>query len=157
MKMILMAVTALLLIGGGVGAYFFLASPAEASAEEEEVVVKDDHGDDGYEGGKYEFVELDPLILPIVDHNGLSQVVSMVVVLEVKGYGAAEDVRAMAPRLKDAYIQDMYGVLNQYAALKGGVIEVSKIKHRLNKISTKIMGEDKVNDVLLQAVQQRPI
>ncbi|MCP4932654.1 MAG: flagellar basal body-associated FliL family protein, partial [bacterium] len=53
--------------------------------------------------------------------------------------------------------QDMYGVLNRHAALKGGVIQVSVIKARLNKISQEIMGEDVVYDVLLQVVQQKPI
>lgn len=103
-----------------------------------------------------EFVKLTPLVLPIIDNNGVSQVVSMIVVLDVAP-AAAEEVKTLSPRLKDAYLQDMYGMLNEHAALKGGVIQVGYIKERLSKISHKVMGEDKVNAVLLQAVQQRPI
>ena len=51
----------------------------------------------------------------------------------------------------------MYGMLNKHAALQGGVIQVGMIKDRLTSISHRVMGEDMVNDVLLQVVQQRPL
>ena len=38
-----------------------------------------------------------------------------------------------------------------------GVIEVNHVKERLHMITTKILGEEKVRDVLLQAIQQRPV
>lgn len=168
MKMLIMGAAAVLLLGGGgAGAYFYFMTPAEASVpdgEEHAEVAKADkgHGDKKGHGGEhgespYQFVQLDPLILPIVDENGVNQVVNMTVVLEVADQSAADRVNAMAPKLKDAYIQDMYGVLNRHAALKGGVIQVSQIKQRLNAISHHVLGEDQVNDVLLQVVQQRPI
>lgn len=114
-------------------------------------------GGGGGSAGGIEFVELEPLILPVVDNSGVSQTVSMVVSLEVVDTASADKVKLLSPKLKDAYITDMYGVLNEHAALKGGVIQVGAIKERLNKITTKIMGEHVVNDVLLQVVQQRPI
>ena len=160
MRMIFIGLAALILLGGGgAGAYFYFSQSAEASAGEE--ADKKHHekakSDKGHEKGHFEFVELDPLVLPIVDNNGVSQVVSMVVALEVADAEIAKEVEKMTPRLKDAFIQDMYGVLNRHAALKGGVIQVSAIKKRLNKISAEVLGEDKVHDVLLQVVQQRPI
>ena len=154
-----MAVVAFLLLGGGGGgAYmYFTGSTAEAAGVEKEVgkhVKSDDsHADKSH----YEYVELDPLILPIIDEYGVSQVVSLVVSLEVKDTKTAEMVKKMSPRLKDAYIQDMYGMLNKHAALKGGVVQVAKLKSRLNKVSKKVMGDDVINEVLLQVVQQRPI
>ncbi len=157
-----MAVAVLLVLGGGgAGAYFYLNQTAEASVSDEEgnhtEVAKDDHKKKDKHSGHSEFVELDPLILPIVDNNGVSQVVSIVVALEVGDAAAASEVDRLKPRIKDAFIQDMYGVLNRHAALKGGVIQVSVLKERLNKMSAKVLGEDVVHDVLLQVVQQRPI
>jgi flagellar FliL protein len=159
-KVIIGLVALFLLGGGGAGAYFFFFKPAEASGvegeiEDEEHAEKADHG--GGHGAGMEFVELDPLVLPIVDNSGVSQVVSMVISIEVDGASAAEKVKTMSPRLKDAYIQDMYGVLNEHAALKGGVIQVNTIKKRLRKLTDKVLGEDVAQDVLLQVVQQRPI
>ncbi|MCB1579329.1 MAG: flagellar basal body-associated FliL family protein [Rhodospirillales bacterium] len=158
MRMIFIALGALIVLGGGgAGAYFYFFQPAEASAvdtvddHKEEDKKKDDHS------GHYEFVELDPLILPIVDNNGVSQTVNLVVTLEVVDAKARAKVEMITPRLKDAFIQDMYGVLNKHAALKGGVIQVDILKKRLNAVSARVVGEDTVHDVLLQVVQQRPI
>lgn len=161
MRLVIIGLLALLVVGGGgAGAYFYFTQSAEASAgdeignnHEKNKSAKKDKGD----AKAFEFVELDPLILPIVDNNGVSQTVSMVVALEVFDAKAAEEVTKLSPRLKDAFIQDMYGMLNEHAALKGGVIQVSAIKKRLNKLSEDVLGEGVVHDVLLQVVQQRPI
>ncbi|MGB4106206.1 MAG: flagellar basal body-associated FliL family protein [Alphaproteobacteria bacterium] len=163
MRMVLIAVVALLVLGGGgAGAYFYFSKPAEASAGEaaKEVAAahkKDEKKKGGHGADTAEFVELDPLILPIIDNSGVTQTVSLVIALEVEGKDKADEVRKLTPRLKDAYIQDMYGILNKHAALKGGVVQVSAIKGRLTKITTDVLGEDMVSDVLLQVVQQRPI
>ena len=66
-------------------------------------------------------------------------------------------MRQNEPRLKDAYIQELYGVLNRHVALQGGVIKVDMIKKHLHDISHKVMGDGVVNGVLLQVVQQRPV
>ena len=158
MKTIIFALVAILILGGGAaGAYFYFQKPAEASvgeAEKEPVKEADAHGD-GHSMG--EFVQLDPLILPVIDETGVTQVVSIVVVLEVPDASAANDVKKYSPRLKDAYIQAMYGVLNKNAGLHNGVIQVGMLKERMHSISRKVMGEGKINDVLLQVVQQRPL
>lgn len=116
-------------------------------------------GDDKKEGGgsNTEFVKLDPLLLPIIDDDGVQQVVSMVVAIEVEGIFNADKVKAMKPKLTDAYIQEMYGALNKHAAYKGGVIQVVAIKKRLNKVTDDVMGDEIDTEVLLQVVQQRPI
>lgn len=114
-------------------------------------------GGGGAAVGGAEYVELDPLVLPIVGKNGVSQSVSLVVAIEVAKGGNSQKIRDMSPKLTDAYIQELYGMLNEHAALKGGVLQVGYIKKKLYMISKKVMGEDQVSDVLLQVVQQRPI
>lgn len=104
-----------------------------------------------------EYVKLDPLMLPIIDEDGVQQVVNMVVAIEVEGIYNADKVKAMRPKLTDAYIQEMYGALNKHAAYKGGVIQVVMIKKKLNEITHDVMGDDFDAEVLLQVVQQRPI
>ena len=144
--------------GAGAGAYLYFMQPAEASApegEEHEVSKKEEEKEDAY--AHFEYVELDPLILPIVDNSGVSQVVSMVVALEVEGTSEADKIKSLSPKLKDAYIQEMYGMLNKHAALKGGVIQVGYIKKRLYEISQDVAPGGEIKDVLLQVVQQRPI
>ncbi len=104
-----------------------------------------------------EYVKMDPLLLPIIDDDGVQQVVSMVVAIEVGGSSDADKIKSIKPRLADAYIQNMYGILNKHAALKGGVIQVKMIKDKLNAVTNKIVGDDIDTEVLLQVVQQRPI
>lgn len=158
MRILMIAIGALIVLGGGAfGAYFYFFNPAEASLTEDLDAEEHAEKDSSYEPFYYEYVELDPLILPIVDENGVSQTVSMVIALEVDSASTKSKIQAIQPRLKDAFIQDMYGVINRHAALKGGVLQVDILKKRLFRVSEKVVGEDKVNDVLLQVVQQRPI
>lgn len=146
MRIITTVALALLVLCGGItGTFFFFNTPAQAASPEKK------------SGSGYEVVELSPVILPIVDNNGLRQTVSMVIALEVEGVSAADEIKQMEPRLKSAYITDMYGALSKHAVQKGGVIQVNSLKRRLSRINTKILGKDAVHDVLLKVIQQRPI
>lgn len=170
MRIIIIGLVALLVLGGGAaGAYFYFSKGAEASIGADEGLDHEaesgDHSKDKKHAKKGKhgeevlsfFVELDPLMLPIVDNNGVHQVVSLVVALEVADEEIAGRVEQMKPKLTDAIIQDTYGILNRHAAMNGGLIEIQEIKARLNKVANDVMGDDEVHDVLLQVVQQRPI
>ncbi len=152
-KKLLLSLVAFIMLGGGAAAaYFFMQKPAVAALEEGEIVKEEK-----VEPESFEFVELDPLILPIIDKKGVTQVISLVVVIEVPDATIKEEVERLSPRIKDAYIRDMYGVLNDRAFIKGGVLEVEMIKRRLKKVSSEVVGDDKIRDVLLQFVKQKPI
>lgn len=161
MKKIVMMLFALLLVGGGgAGAYFYFNKPAEAAIDPKDLekgAKKELSDKEKTEAdAKVSFVKMDPLTLPVVGKNGVVQIINISVTLEVSNPEVAKEIEKFTPRLKDAYIQDMYGSLSNNTAMDvSGVVEVNKIKARLNKITTKIIGPDKVNDVLLQAVQQR--
>jgi len=129
------------------GAFVLFGSVAPAQAA----------GGGGGEEGGIEYVELAPLTLPIVNEVGVSQTVNLVIALEAVDPAAVATINKYKPRLIDAYIQEMYGVLNKHAALQGGVIKVGFIKEKLNEISEKVLGHDVVGSVLLQVVQQRPV
>lgn len=165
MKPVILALVALIILGaGGAGAYFYFKQPAQAAigadGEHQEAAKAKDHdkkkgGDHG--AGVSAFVQLDPLILPIIGKDGLSQVVSVVVVIETTDEATKAEIEHLSPRLKDAFIQDMYGVLSDETIMRGGVIQVTTLKDRLYKISNHVLGEGKATQVLLQVVQQRPI
>jgi flagellar FliL protein len=158
MKLIIIAAVAILLLGGGgAGAYFYFKHPAEAATNAAGEVVKAEREKKkhGGEEEKSSFVQLDPLILPIIGKTGLTETVSMVIVIETPNDNTKKEVSYMAPKLKDAFIQDMYGALTQEAIMKDGVIQVGALKTRLHEIGVKVLGEEMVSDVLLQVVQQR--
>lgn len=163
MKMVIIAIVAVLVLGGGgAGAYFYLNKPAEASAGPEDPEAKKEHeakveGAEGAQAALEEFVPLDVLVLPVIDETGVTQTITLLVSIEVPDKVAAEEVKRLSPRLKDAFIQDMYGALNRKNSMQNGVLQVSALKERLNRVSVRVLGKDKVNDVLLQIVQQRKL
>jgi flagellar FliL protein len=164
MKLAVIAIVALLLVGGGAaGAYFYFDKPAEAAGGPVDEAAKAEHeakkeaAKEGEPAPQAQFVQLDPLILPLIGESGVTQTISIVVSLEVPDAASAEEVKRLSPRLRDAYIQDMYGALSRKSAMKDGVLQVDMIKQRLNRASIKVLGEGKFKEVLLQIVQQRSI
>ncbi|HTK83840.1 MAG TPA: flagellar basal body-associated FliL family protein [Patescibacteria group bacterium] len=155
MKMVLMAIVVLgLLGGGGAGAYYYFQHPALASIGSDGEVVKESRAKQE-RSGEPKYVNLDPLSLPIIDDKGVTSNVSIVVALQVEDEKSVNEIKKQMPRLIDAYIQNMYGMLNKREALKGGVVQVGLVKDRLNQITKKVLGDDMVDDVLLQVVSQR--
>ncbi len=160
MRMILIVLGALIVLGGaGAGGYYYFLNPAKASSGDEAAVdeAMAEAEKPAEKRPTFDFVELDPLVLPIVDKNGVSQVVSVMIAIDVPDEASKKSVEEMAPKLTSAFIQDLYGALNRHALTKGGALRVSYLKGRLNKVGAGILGEEQLNEVLLQVVQQRPI
>ncbi len=153
MKKLIIASIALLIFGAcGVGAYMFFNNSAQATESKE---AKKEEAKT--EVAPPTYVEMKPLVLPVVDKNGVSQIISIVISLEVDDPAKAANAEALKPRLTDAYIQGMYGVLSSQSVMADGILQVGYIKDRLNHITTKVLGENQVKDVLLQVVQQRHV
>lgn len=163
MKKIIIIVVALLLLGGGGFAAFtfFAGSKAEASLTTEKMSADAKKAEEAKKKSEADatvaFVKIDPLTLPVVSKDGIIQIINISVTLEVDNPEKAKEIEKFAPRLKDAFIQDMYGALSTKTGMSDkGVIDVEIVKKRLNKITVKVLGsESGVRDVLLQAVQQR--
>ncbi len=160
-KIILIVVALLLLGGGGFAAFSFLGGkPAEASVDPKQATKEKSEAETSEAkkeaDAKVTFVKIDPLTLPIVNKKGVVQIVNISITLEVADPEKAKEIEKFIPRLKDAYIQDMYGSLGSATSLTAsGVVEVEIVKKRLNSVTQKVLGNDSVRDVLLQAVQQR--
>lgn len=126
---------------------FAVVNKAYASSDKE--AVKD--------APEFEYFQMNPLMIPIIQRGGISQQVSFVISIEVPN-GKLDTVSRYQPRLADAFIQDLYGVLGAgYGLVNGKVLDVHAIKQRLRHVSQKVLGEDVATDVLLQVVQQRPL
>jgi len=66
------------------------------------------------------YVAMDPIILPIIDRDGISQTISIVISLQVEGEAMAEEVESNLPRLADAYLSDMYQAPCSKESIHGG-------------------------------------
>jgi uncharacterized membrane protein YhdT len=110
----------------------------------------------GPEGGSA-FVEMTPIILPIVDGGRVVQSVSIIVSIETASPAVANRARALRPKLVDALLTELYGLLNERTAIRAGVVQVDVVKARLLIAAERVLGEGSVTDVLLQVVQQQAV
>ncbi len=106
---------------------------------------------------KTSYISLNPIIVPILGDNGEAQLVTIMISLEVPNSEAETKVREQKLRLVDAFITDMYGVLDNNHLLRNGYVDVARMKQRLSKISDKVLGEHIVSSVLVKGVQQRRV
>ncbi|MDD9899614.1 MAG: hypothetical protein OXT65_01380 [Alphaproteobacteria bacterium] len=106
---------------------------------------------------EFEYLQMPPLILPVITEKGATQQVSIIVSIEML-YGTKDDVSIYEPRLADAYLRDLYGALGTGRILvQGKFIDAEAVKQRLTAVTEKVLGREKFHDVLLQVVQQRPL
>ena len=150
MKIVVILVLVLVLLGGGgaAGWFFFLKEDPEAMVEE---VVEE------APPAAPVYVRFNPLQLPLIGDDGIDQVIDIIVALEVPDDAAADQVIAMAPRLNDAILRDLYGVLHTNRIMRDGVVNVNAIKVRIVGVAQGIMGDELVIDALVQGVAQRPM
>ncbi|HYE50846.1 MAG TPA: hypothetical protein VEB20_14720 [Azospirillaceae bacterium] len=149
MKKIIFFVLALMvLIGVGVGGYFFFApKPGEGEHAEEQ---------EKKPSGPPQFVQIDPLILPVIGNKRVEQNVMLIIAVEVPDEEAKDIVRAVTPRLRDAYIRALYGSIGRDQVIEGQIINVSSLEDKLREATEKVLGKELYRDVLIQAVSQRP-
>lgn len=103
------------------------------------------------------YVNIGPIILPVITEEGPQQIVTMLVSLEVKDLSTSDKVREKLPRLVDAYMGALYGRLNSKTMIEGKIVDVAFVKSRLMKATERVLGPGMVQDVLIQAVAQRQL
>jgi len=104
------------------------------------------------------YMELDPLILPVITEEGITQQVSLIVKIEVSDSSMLDQVKAMEPRIVDAFVQDLYGTLSkENAMVVHGIVNIPLVKARLKHTAIEVAGEELIHDVLLQVVQQHRV
>ena len=108
-------------------------------------------------GDEILYVHLNPIIVPILSDTGSTQIITLVVAIEVPNDESVAMVERNRIRLTDAFLTDMYGVLDKNRLIKNGYIDIERVKSRLNKISKRVVGEESISGVMLEAVQQRKV
>ena len=147
MRILIIIVAFLAVAGGGGGWWYYNNQNAENEAQAAEL-EKDP---------ELTYVELDPLHLPVITEKGVTQNISLIIALEVDSSDDADKVNANKPKLVDAYLSDMYGVMGQKKIMKDGVLQVDLVRKRLAYVTRKVLGEDVVSNVLLQLISQRKV
>ncbi len=110
-------------------------------------------------GGRFKndpiYVHIPPLIMPIINERGVEQLVTLLVDVEVRDFNAAALLQSNMPRVIDSLLQHLYGKLGEGNLKDGKLVNVVKIKKEAISAVSKVIGADKIHDVLLQGVAQR--
>lgn len=144
---------AFLLLAAGGGGYWYYTTYMTEEAEMDVAAAAEEAEK------KFEYVELMPVHIPMINREGLQQMVSLVIVLEVEDKAAADRIKGKEPRLVNAYLTHMYGNMNSRSIMRDGVLQVEAVRQRMEKITRYVLEDEDENikDVLLQMVNQRRV
>ena len=98
------------------------------------------------------FVELDLLTAPFVRGGKFVQYVVLVVNLEVASDDDVNKVRAVMPRLRDAFVTELHTMATMRNPDQK-MLNMKRIKSRLLASAQKVMGGGIVREVLVQLAQ----
>lgn len=151
MKLIvILVIVAVLLLGGGGAVYFFNDALFGSAGGEAQTAAKLPIK----AAPAVEFVDLETLNIAVIHNRRIEKHVVLQVSLEVVSDKARVTVSKALPRIKDAFIKDMY---DYYAILPPGQrgVNVEAIKKRLKRTVDGVMRDGSVKDVLIQGAIER--
>lgn len=150
MKGIIIAVLALAILGGG---GYFAYTKFMPQEEVEQAAVEEKKEKDAVE---LAYVDMEPFVFSVVGSDRAHNVLSMAVALEISELKHAEKIEALKPRLTNAFLMEMYTIVERKSVREGGALPVAEIRERLTRIGKKVAGDDVVDDVLLQILNRHP-
>ena len=71
------------------------------------------------------------------------------------GVAGAQRIQPQMPRVVDAFLTTLYIGLSDGTLLDRGLINLDAVKAKLKRASATVLGQDVVQDALVQAVLQR--
>ena len=151
MKLIvILIVVAVLLLGGGGAVYFFRDALFGGESGEAQTAAKLPIT----KNSGILFVDLETLNVAVIQNGRIEKHVVLQVTLEVVNEESRALVAKTLPRIKDAFIKDMY---DYYAVLPSSQqgVNVEAIKKRLKRTVDAVMRDGSVKNVLIQGAVER--
>lgn len=128
-------------------------SGAEPSSKD-----KKKEGDQDISGGRFKgdpvYVHLSPMVLPIIADNGVEQLVTIQIDVEVKDFDVADNIHTNMPKVRDSLMRALYGGLGAGSLRNGKLVDVTRVKNKAFAALNETIGSGVV-DVLIQNVAQR--
>ncbi len=101
------------------------------------------------------YVQMRPIILPIVEGNRVTRTAGVVVVLELEKGKTEAELEPSRIRLRDAFITELYTFIDQHKE-SARALDAVAVKERLQATSDRILGPGFVHEVLVQQAFERP-
>ncbi len=149
MKKLIIMVVGLLILGGGavsVLKWMKLGPFEEVVAEADAIVVRDDDT---------LFVDMEPLVIPIFEGDKVAAIVQIQIKLETIGSENKAKLQQILPRISNLFITDLHTFLPRMLK-KEERLDVLIIKQRLKLMSDRRIGQELVQNILVQSVIDTP-
>ncbi len=144
MKKAVIGIVVLLLLGGGAGAWFFLGGGEDKGAEEQ------------VSSSPPVYVKLNTLMVPVIRRNRIEGHITLDVAIEVPDQTTKAKVELSLVRLRDAFLTELQAVIAR-RRLDGRSLYLPDIKKRLTIAAKRVVGAERVRDVLVQSVFERDL
>ena len=99
------------------------------------------------------FIELDPLVIPIVREDRIGGSVQLQIQIETKNEHRLELLK-MQPRISDAFIRDLYGFIPRMLKTRPD-LDLDILSRRLVIIGERAVGPGYIDNVLIQSIVER--
>lgn len=143
---VILVIVVVLLAGGGGAVYFFRADVfGDDGAAERPPIAKTANA---------LFVDLESVTIAVIRNRRIEKHVVLQISLEVPDEESRAAVSHALPRVKDAFIKDLY---DYYAVQPAGreAINVEAIKKRLKRTADHVLGKGRIQAVLIQGAIER--
>jgi len=97
------------------------------------------------------FIDMDPVVIPIFAEDRVVAAIQIQLKLETLGADNERHVKGIKPRIADAFLRELYSFVPRLVQ-KGGQLDVSAIKKRLQMVGDNVAGQGRINSVLVQSV-----
>lgn len=147
-KIVFFALALMVLVGAGVGGFILFGKKSHEGETKAAEPPKPK--------GPPSFLQVGPIILPLVGETRVEQNILLVVSIEFGDEPTREQYKALMPRLNDAYLRALYGGIGKNDVVEGQIVNVNSVKAKLVKATAEVLGPNVAQDVLVQSVTQRP-
>jgi flagellar basal body-associated protein FliL len=86
------------------------------------------------------YVHLTPMVFPAIDANGVEQLITLQIAIEVKDFDTADTVHTNMPRIRDALMQGLYGGFGEGGLRNGQMVDVAKVKAKATAALDNLLG-----------------
>ncbi len=151
MKLVIIIVSVVLLLAGGGAAFFFLQGQDSEAPESQQTA---ETGEQPKVSADPVYMDVKNLVIPIIRNREIQKYVLFRITLEMHDENTKDQVRLVFPRLKDAFIKDLFDYY-AYRTPGAGGINVNAVRRRLKRASDRTVGKGKVKNVLIQGAFER--
>lgn len=142
----------LALLAGGSGGWSLMSGGGVAQGAEHKPAAEDD----GSAVPKERFVEIDPIVLPILRKGKVAWHMTFVVVFELNEPLGVDEIRYSMPRLRDAVLSELHSLFAFRYIQERGTLTPG-VKTRLKRTGERVFGAGAVHAVFVQEAGKRPL